>query len=136
MRNLIRNMLHILVIVALTSALASPACAFIAGGKTLWNICANQSVDDQTQIEIDADLAKLIVSSDTDQQSPEPPDHYSEQCQFCFASSHVAKHIAVIKSYEALTNIARAKNIFTSKTPSAETTLLRAYQTRAPPTFS
>jgi len=86
-----RFVVHLLMILALASAGASPACAFVSGqagaktedGLTYYEICRGL---DMVTVAVDENGNEVEVDGKGDSPAPQVQ---SDPCSFCFAASHL-----------------------------------------------
>lgn len=80
-----RALLSALMIFALVSAMISPACAFVSGGKTLIEICAADG--SFKTIAVDDDQSPITTQTSHDK--PQNHTHaVQSDCAFCFATAN------------------------------------------------
>lgn len=117
--------LHIVVLLAMASAGASPACKFVSGENTaLIEICAS-----------DGNIKTVRVPASQSPVKQKDTSHKAQNdCAFCFAQAHLSKITAasVLVTYQATEN---ASLVF--KSVQAQHLDLKArYNPRAPPRLS
>ena len=113
-----RNIVHFIVIMVFGLGIIAPACGFTWGGGNynLIEICTAQGFE------------KRLVKDDTD-----PPTHHiADQCQFCFANTHLTDNIN-FTNLQSIEFTYQEHQYFTPSHQIVAIFLSHAYQPRAPP---
>lgn len=121
-----RIYLHFLVAIALILSGVSPACDFIAGKKSVIEICTSDGFI--KTIEVAADMDPF---SDSQQNDHQKSSHTKKQCEFCFAQDHQ-------KAFGADIDVHHARKLIINETLKYRDTRVTssqslAFNPRAPP---
>ena len=119
-----------LLIVCLVLGSISPACKFVSGGKSFFEICfSDGSIQ---EVEMPSELLAFLPEQDQEEAPENPHPDLNDDCAFCFSQSHFSAFLVDAPDLYLPSPVRSALNFQTLVDARPE---LRLYQPRGPPAF-